>query len=162
MLSAMPIWRSLLMHWVRNALDLARASTGNNIAARIAMIAITTNNSIRVKPTRSNRGRGPWKRDVISPMIGLWAQIVNSNSTISGAIMKFGWVEFSWCRSTCGKLVNLSVPFGGFRLRLGQRQALFHAGPFVAGVGEPGVFHHALLLLNQFQDFLAARVKRHH
>jgi hypothetical protein len=32
------------------ALDFALLSAGNNIAARIAMIAITTNNSISVKP----------------------------------------------------------------------------------------------------------------
>jgi len=39
---------SLFMHCVRFALFLARLKVGNNIAAKIAMIAITTNNSIKV------------------------------------------------------------------------------------------------------------------
>ena len=35
------------------ALDLARLTAGSNIPARIAIIAITTNSSINVKPARS-------------------------------------------------------------------------------------------------------------
>src|ERR1051325_5527053 len=42
----------LLRHWVVLALALAFASAGNNIAARIAMMAMTTNNSINVKAAR--------------------------------------------------------------------------------------------------------------
>ena len=38
------------MHWTAVALALALASAGNNRAAKIAMIAITTNNSISVNP----------------------------------------------------------------------------------------------------------------
>src|SRR5437868_7688106 len=45
----MPICFSLLRHWVRLALSLARASAGRSKAARIAMIAITTSSSINVK-----------------------------------------------------------------------------------------------------------------
>jgi len=37
-------------------LGLALPSTGNNIAARIAMIAITTSNSIKVKRAMHARG----------------------------------------------------------------------------------------------------------
>src|SRR6516162_7986709 len=37
-------------HCVRRALAFADARAGSNIAARIAMIAITTSNSISVKP----------------------------------------------------------------------------------------------------------------
>ena len=47
-----PIWRKLLRHCVRLAFSLARPSAGNNIAARMAMIAMTTSNSISVKPGR--------------------------------------------------------------------------------------------------------------
>ncbi len=42
-----------LMRWAR---ALARASAGSNMAARIAMMAITTNNSIRVKAPIFLRG----------------------------------------------------------------------------------------------------------
>jgi hypothetical protein len=40
----------LLAHAARRAASRARDNAGNNSAARIAMIAITTNNSINVKP----------------------------------------------------------------------------------------------------------------
>jgi hypothetical protein len=40
------------MHMVLRALSRARANTGNNIAAKMAIIAITTSNSINVKPVR--------------------------------------------------------------------------------------------------------------
>jgi hypothetical protein len=40
----------LLRHWVLRALSRARANTGNKIAAKMAIIAITTNSSISVKP----------------------------------------------------------------------------------------------------------------
>ena len=39
----------LLAHMVFSALRLARANAGSNRLARIAMMAITTSNSIRVK-----------------------------------------------------------------------------------------------------------------
>src|SRR5437667_10379324 len=41
---------------VLRALSRAWAKTGNRIAARIAMMAITTSSSIRVKPRRHVRG----------------------------------------------------------------------------------------------------------
>ena len=44
------IWCWLLVQLVRLAWALARANAGRSIAARIAMIAITTSNSISVKP----------------------------------------------------------------------------------------------------------------
>src|SRR2546423_13614182 len=46
---AKPICFRLLVQLMRCARALARASAGSNMAARMAMIAITTNNSIRVK-----------------------------------------------------------------------------------------------------------------
>src|SRR6185436_19227570 len=42
----------LLTHLIRTALDLALLSAGNNNAAKMAMIAITTSSSIKVKPPR--------------------------------------------------------------------------------------------------------------
>src|SRR5712672_537937 len=42
--------RRLLRHCVRFPRSLAEASAGSNMAARMAIMAITTSNSIRVKP----------------------------------------------------------------------------------------------------------------
>src|SRR5882672_11994027 len=53
MLAVIPICRRLLIHWAPLALHLALDKAGNNMAARMAMMAITTSNSIRVKPARS-------------------------------------------------------------------------------------------------------------
>src|ERR1039458_1763830 len=47
-----PICFKLLRHAMRLALSLALASAGNNMAARMAMMARTTSNSINVKPPR--------------------------------------------------------------------------------------------------------------
>jgi hypothetical protein len=44
-----------LIHEVCFARDFALLNAGNNIAASIAMIAITTNNSIKVKPRALRR-----------------------------------------------------------------------------------------------------------
>jgi len=43
----------LFMHRIACALDLERCNAGSSIAARMAMIATTTNNSNNVKPTRA-------------------------------------------------------------------------------------------------------------
>src|SRR5438477_9802896 len=55
MASADPVWRKLALH----AADWPEASafdnTGKRIAARIAMIARTTSNSMRVKPVERTR-----------------------------------------------------------------------------------------------------------
>ena len=40
----------LFMHWARFAALLALDNTGRSIAAKIAMMAMTTRSSIRVKP----------------------------------------------------------------------------------------------------------------
>src|SRR2546425_558729 len=49
----MPIWRKLFRQAVCLALALALASAGNNIPARMAMMAMTTSNSMSVKPKSS-------------------------------------------------------------------------------------------------------------
>src|SRR6185295_12166790 len=46
----------LLAHLIECALVLARESAGSNIEARIAMIAITTSSSIKVKEERGRVG----------------------------------------------------------------------------------------------------------
>src|SRR5262245_31349905 len=46
----MPIWRKLLLHAAEYADAFARFNTGISSAARIAMIAMTTSSSIKVKP----------------------------------------------------------------------------------------------------------------
>jgi len=51
---AMPSCFWLLRHEVWRAFSRAREKTGNRIAARIAMIAITTSSSISVKPLRND------------------------------------------------------------------------------------------------------------
>src|SRR5438093_11682513 len=43
-------WFKLLRHWMPCALVLAFASAGKSNPARIAMMAMTTSNSIKVKP----------------------------------------------------------------------------------------------------------------
>lgn len=45
-----PICFKLLWHELRRAFSRARANTGNKIAAKIAIMAMTTSNSIKVKP----------------------------------------------------------------------------------------------------------------
>src|SRR6185369_11064174 len=53
------ICRSLLKQEMRCAFSLALARAGNNIAARMAMMAMTTSNSINVKARRAARtGQG--------------------------------------------------------------------------------------------------------
>src|SRR5262245_37601965 len=49
---AFPNWFTFETHPVRRADSRARANTGNKIAARMAIMAITTSNSISVNPDR--------------------------------------------------------------------------------------------------------------
>lgn len=57
------------MHFVRCALDLALANAGKSIEAKIAMIAITTSNSIKVKPDGRTH-TGVWLRRRIGDAAG--------------------------------------------------------------------------------------------
>src|SRR5574340_279763 len=52
MLMAMAMFFTFARHWVLRADSRARANTGNSMAARIPMIAITTNSSMSVNPRR--------------------------------------------------------------------------------------------------------------
>ena len=49
MIVPMPICRRLFKHEIWCALDFALANAGNNIAAKMAMMAMTTRSSISVK-----------------------------------------------------------------------------------------------------------------
>jgi ATP-dependent Clp protease ATP-binding subunit ClpA len=49
---AKPTWCKLLLQRVLNAAVLARDSEGNKSAAKMAMMAMTTNNSMSVKARR--------------------------------------------------------------------------------------------------------------
>jgi hypothetical protein len=60
---AAPSWRWLLMQEVCLPLALALERAGSNIAAKIAMMAITTNSSMRVKARNASvRGEVPKHR----------------------------------------------------------------------------------------------------
>src|SRR5206468_1312150 len=52
-------WRRLLTHEMRLLFSLADDKAGRSMAARIAMMAITTRSSIKVKPTPSRRSTAP-------------------------------------------------------------------------------------------------------
>src|SRR5262249_60194193 len=49
---AMPICLRLLVHWARRAASRADCTAGKSSAIRTAMMAMTTNSSINVKPRR--------------------------------------------------------------------------------------------------------------
>src|SRR2546422_7737109 len=59
-MTARPIWRQLEEQLAWRAFSRAWAKTGNRIAARMAMIAITTSNSINVNA---------WRRKTKLPLI---------------------------------------------------------------------------------------------
>src|SRR2546426_10963872 len=60
---AVAYWRRLLMQLAWRAFSRAWAKTGNRIAARMAIIAITTSSSIRVKPRWRILDFGLWILD---------------------------------------------------------------------------------------------------
>src|SRR5215831_11119815 len=54
----MPNWRRLLLQFARFAFSLARDSDGKSIAARMAIMAMTTNSSINVNARHSGLPAG--------------------------------------------------------------------------------------------------------
>src|SRR5258708_20457860 len=58
--SAIPFCRRLPTHLTRRACDFALANPGNNIAAKIAMMAMTTRSSISVNPERRKYSFSVW------------------------------------------------------------------------------------------------------
>src|ERR1700753_3815136 len=57
MVTPNPTCFKLFMHWMRLAFSLAEASAGSSIAARMAMMAMTTSSSINVKPRVTFEGK---------------------------------------------------------------------------------------------------------
>jgi hypothetical protein len=58
------------MHWIPVALDFALAKAGKSMPAKMAMMAMTTSNSMRVNPRRDVEGLGD--RKVIEGSIAVW------------------------------------------------------------------------------------------
>src|SRR5688572_24511193 len=83
-MNAVPSWRVLERQLVARALSRAWAKTGKRMAARMAMIAITTSSSISVKPRRR------WGNSR-----GFWVE-VGTSTVLSGASASphdLAWVE---------------------------------------------------------------------
>src|SRR5262245_36131554 len=66
---ARPICLRLLTHCARRAASRADWTEGSKRAIRTAMIAMTTSNSIRVKP-----GRERWGIMVLDPCVHVWEE----------------------------------------------------------------------------------------
>src|SRR5580704_10863990 len=77
------------------ALDFPAASDGNNSAARIPMMAMTTNNSISVKP----RGQSPHWSDRKTEL-GLCSHMMSELYSAQGAVQsgRFHRINFLACR----------------------------------------------------------------
>src|SRR5262245_17751511 len=75
----------LLMQLVRSAFSLARARAGSSIAARIAMIAMTTSNSMRVKPPEATIGERPLAVEVEALAVRF---IVIDGVSVEGSALK--------------------------------------------------------------------------
>jgi hypothetical protein len=67
----MPICLILFAHETRVAESFALPRTGNKIAAKIAMMAMTTRSSISVKPLRACRGDGCMVAPFLTLFLGL-------------------------------------------------------------------------------------------
>src|SRR5580698_4485957 len=65
MVRPMPISLRLFEHWDRLARSLALAKAGSSMAARMAMMAMTTRSSIKVKPG--------WRAGLLVP--GQWLEV---------------------------------------------------------------------------------------
>src|SRR5215475_243835 len=65
---AKPICLTLLAHFVRSATARIRWTAGRIRPMRVAMIAMTTSSSTRVKPLRRTIGVGSWRRNPVGAM----------------------------------------------------------------------------------------------
>src|SRR3974377_1312216 len=68
----------LLAHWMRLARSLALASAGNSIAARMAIMAMTTRSSINVKPFRARSRLSDDDFNLCLCQNGQWSIIVGA------------------------------------------------------------------------------------
>src|SRR6266581_4861735 len=105
----MPICRKLFRHEVRSAFALAFAKAGSNMAARIAMIAMTTSSSMSVKPCRQ---RGARAAEVFDKCMGLFdrplprAGIVRPSILVTQGIICVLGVNASVRVNTVGKFLE--------------------------------------------------------
>src|ERR1051325_6147447 len=67
----MVISRKLLVHFARRPASFAWPNTGKSSAARTAMIAITTNNSIKVNAERLGHASGKLERIIRNSLLNL-------------------------------------------------------------------------------------------
>src|SRR6266568_2522598 len=98
---AVAYWRRLLMQDAWRAFSRAWAKTGNRMAARMAIMAITTSSSIKVKPRWRILDFGFWILDFGLPADGYRSKIQNPKS-------KMPWVF------TCLTVVSLRSSEFGF------------------------------------------------
>src|SRR5690242_20536973 len=92
---ARPICLRLFRHFMATARCLALARPGNNSAARIAMMAITTSNSIKVKPRFTNpirAGRG------LAPDRGELQEFTTAHAVTNGHPPENGGSLQGWTR----------------------------------------------------------------
>jgi hypothetical protein len=118
----LPNWFMLLKQEVCRAFSLAAAKTGNKIAARIAMIAITTSSSIRVK-ARRDRGDDGAARNIFGNDITTSSSLamesgaargvsmMSENAGASFAPLVFGLAGSSFLKSLETKTANVSAGF---------------------------------------------------
>src|SRR5882724_199876 len=100
-------------HWSRCALAFALPSAGSNIAARIAMIAITTRSSIKVKARSQRRSFGD----------GYFFGIPNSAQIIT-SVLGYSSTNSKACRENKGDEKNNT---GGPTFKRNDVQALMGA-----------------------------------
>src|SRR6266566_2451427 len=77
---ATPTWRTLLRHWVIFECSLARPNAGNNSPARIAMMAMTTSNSMSVN---ADSGAETLRREPIEVPSHIEAALLRRNVRLS-------------------------------------------------------------------------------
>src|ERR1035437_4834549 len=100
----MPHCLRLEMQTIARALSLARLNTGSNIAARIAMMAMTTSNSIRVKASAARKSFSRWSDDWLLAVF-----ITMSHPATSGQTIR---------RGSCPQCYKIYHEKTGFRSRL--------------------------------------------
>src|SRR6266576_1338824 len=109
---AMPICRRLFTQYVCLDFSLARDNAGRSIAARIAMMAITTRSSINVKP-RLGRAEASWQAGPGSGMRVLRARLLPKAWRV--ALFEFmvveliltGYVVSAWDARSAGRVISI-------------------------------------------------------
>src|SRR5437870_4706392 len=93
MIIAKPSCRRLLIHFVPWAFDLALLNAGRSMAARIAMMAMTTRSSIKVKPGSRKRESGVACREfALIGVMDMSSQFLPRLTTINVRVVAEFWV----------------------------------------------------------------------